>query len=149
VIDTLTGGLVHQTAAGLVHRHRNAGNGRCASCGQPSPYPIRESASRNCLHPRNRPEAPRSEVAWPLTYEARDPLGPWRAPDSSGRAVKISQPTEGPARTQETYPSGQAPVGALRLATDPGLLAAQFGSIQPIEESPQFYRRAWAEVNAW
>ncbi len=73
----------------------------------------------------------------------------WRGPDSSGRAITITQPTEGQARTDETYRPGQTPVEALRLATDPGLLAAQLSHIQPTEEGPQFYLRAWAEVNAW
>lgn len=73
----------------------------------------------------------------------------WRAPDSSGRAITITQPTEDQARTDETYRPGQTPVEALRLASDPGLLAEQLSHIQPIEEGPQFYLRAWAEVNAW
>ncbi len=73
----------------------------------------------------------------------------WRAPDSAGRAVTITQPTEGQARTQETYRPGQTPVEALRLATDPGLLAEQLSHVQPVDEGPQFYLRAWAEVNAW
>jgi hypothetical protein len=73
----------------------------------------------------------------------------WRAPDSSGRAITITQPTEGPARTDETYRPGQTPVEALRLASDPGLLADELSHMQPIDEGPQFYLRAWAEVNAW
>lgn len=49
----------------------------------------------------------------------------------------------------ETYRPGQTPVEALRLATDPGLLAEQLSHVQPVDEGPQFYLRAWAEVNAW
>lgn len=73
----------------------------------------------------------------------------WRAPNSSGRAVTMTHPTEGRARTEKTYRPGQTPVEALRLATDPGLLAAQLTFLQPIDEGPEFYLRAWADVNAW
>jgi hypothetical protein len=73
----------------------------------------------------------------------------WRAPDNSGRAITITQPAEGQAPTDEIYQPGQAPVEALRLATDPRLLAEQLGHSQPVEEGPQYLLRAWAEINAW
>ena len=56
VIAPLTGSLVHQVAAELVRRHHLGGNGRCVSCGQPSPCPVRESAARTCLYAGDDPK---------------------------------------------------------------------------------------------
>jgi hypothetical protein len=75
VIASLTGSLVHQVAAELVRRHRLGGNGRCVSCGQPSPCPVRESAARTCLYAGDDPEALRSSAALPLTRDVRDQEG--------------------------------------------------------------------------
>ena len=75
VITSLTGSLMHQVAAALVRRHHLGGNGRCVSCGQPSPCPVRESAARTCLYAGDDPEALRSAAALPLTRDVPDQEG--------------------------------------------------------------------------
>jgi hypothetical protein len=73
----------------------------------------------------------------------------WAAPDNSGRTITITQPTEDQARTDESYRPGELPVHVARLATDPGLLAAQLNAIQPFANGPQSALRAWDDLNAW
>ena len=73
----------------------------------------------------------------------------WAALDNSGRAITITQPTEDQARTDDSYQPGKLPVHVTRLASDPGILAAQLDAIQPFANGPQSALRAWDDVNAW
>jgi hypothetical protein len=73
----------------------------------------------------------------------------WRATNNSGREITITEPIEGPARTDRIYRPGQIDEPLKRLPTDPGLLWAQFDRIQPEENGPQSVLRAWSDLNVW
>jgi len=77
LIPGMAGSLTHRTSAELYQRHRDAGDGACATCGHPTPCPTRCNATRVIAAAGDDPGAcelrPPPAGAGPQTHQGTPP----------------------------------------------------------------------------